>query len=153
MTRFSAKAPALMPVQTIRLNSSISTFCRTPKRCVMQQLMPSLGAHPARSPERNFVTVIQDYERGVIFRFGKHSGEKEPGLRWSLPILNEVRKVDMRTRTMQIPSQELMTKDNVTIHVDAVAFYKVSDPLKALCNIKNYNRAASEAAQVCTLSG
>lgn len=49
---------------------------------------------------------------------------------------------------MQIPSQELMTKDNVTIHVDAVAFYKVEDPLKALCNIEDYDAAVNEAAQV-----
>ena len=51
---------------------------------------------------------------------------------------------------MQIPSQELMTKDNVTIHVDAVAFYLVEDPLKALCNVEDCNAAVSEAAQVCT---
>lgn len=56
----------------------------------------------------------------------------------------------MRTRTMQVPSQELMTKDNVTIHVDAVAFYKVEDPLKVLCNIEDSEAAVSEAAQVCT---
>ena len=56
--------------------------------------------------------------------------------------------MDMRTRTMQVPSQELMTKDNVTIHVDAVAFYKVEDPLKELCNIEDYDAAVNEAAQV-----
>lgn len=55
----------------------------------------------------------------------------------------------MRTRTMQIPSQELMTKEDVTIHVDAVAFYKVEDPLKALCNIEDRDAAVDEAAQVC----
>lgn len=95
---------------------------------------------------------MQDYEGGVIFHYGKHSGEKEPGLRWSFPVANEVRKVDRRTRTIQNPSQELMTKDNVTIHVDAVAFYKVSDLLKALCNIQDCDGAAGEAAQVCAFS-
>ena len=72
-------------------------------------------------------------------------------MRWNIPVFNEIRKVDMRTRTMQVPSQELMTKDNVTIHVDAVAFYKVEDPLKALCNIEDCDAAINEAAQVCAL--
>ena len=84
------------------------------------------------SQKRTFFAVIENYQRGLVFRAGKHSGEKEPGIRWSFPVFNEVRKVDMRTHTMQIPSQELITKDNVTIHVDAVAFYGIFDAVKSL---------------------
>ena len=91
------------------------------------------GPHePLGYHKRTFFTLIQNYERGLVFRAGRHSGEKEPGFRWSFPAFNEVRKVDMRTRTMRIRSQELITKDNVTIHVDAVALYSVTDAFKAL---------------------
>ena len=93
--------------------------------------------------------MIESYERGLFFRSGEHSGDKDAGLRWSFPILNEVCKDDIRTRTMQVPFQELMTKANVTIHVDAVAFYKVEGSLKAVCNIEDRDAAVSEAAQVC----
>lgn len=73
----------------------------------------------ASRPKRSSFTMIEDHKRGVVFRSGKHSGEKDPGLRWGFPVFNEVRNVDMRTRTIQIPSREPMT-----IHVDAAASYK-----------------------------
>ena len=129
------------------LHGSFPALRHSPIRATSLSVQ-SLSPQPTISSKRSFFTVIQSYQRGLLFRSGKHSGEKDPGLRWSFPIFHRVRKVDMRTRTMQVPSQELMTKDNVTIHVDAVAFYKVEDPLKALCNIEDYDAAVNEAAQV-----
>ena len=110
--------------------------------------MPFLGSRPVISPKRSSFTVIEGYEKGVVSRSGKHSSEKDR-LRWSFPVINEIRKVDMETQTMQTPSQELMTKDSVNIHADAVAFCKVEDPLKALCNVEDRDGAVSVAAQVC----
>ena len=147
VARFPGKS-ALTSFQGVHANGAFSTLRRTPTRATSLFMQP-LSPDPKTSPKRDFCTVIESYERGVVFRAGKHFGEKDPGLRWSFPVFNEVRKVDMRTRTMQIPSQELVTKDNVTIHVDAVAFYKVEDPLKALCSIEDCEAAVSEAAQVC----
>lgn len=147
VARFPGKS-ASISFQGVHANGSFSTLRRTPTRATSLFMQP-LSPDPKTSPKRDFCTVIESYERGVVFRAGKHFGEKDPGLRWSFPVFNEVRKVDMRTRTMQIPSQELVTKDNVTIHVDAVAFYKVEDPLKALCSIEDCEAAVSEAAQVC----
>ena len=146
VARFPKKS-ALISFQGVHANGSFSTLRRTPTRAtslLMQPLIP----HPKPSPKRNFCTVIESYKKAVVFRAGKHFGEKYPGLRWSFPVFNEVRKVDMRTRTIQIPSQELVTKVNVAIHVDAVAFYKVEDSLKALCSIEDCEAAVSEAAQV-----
>ncbi|KAI4162391.1 MAG: hypothetical protein LQ342_003957 [Letrouitia transgressa] len=109
---------------------------------------PNIGfKEPASSLRRGFVTVIPQYNEGLLFRCGRHVGRKEPSLRLSIPIFNEVRKVDLRTATMQIPSQELITKDNITIQVDAVAFIEATDPLKVICNVENCETAVSEAAQ------
>ena len=96
---------------------------------------------------RSIFTVVQDYEKGLVFRKGRYAGEKQPGIRCYFPIFNEVRRVDMRTRTMQVPSQELITKDNVTIHVDAVAFYRITDALKSLRNVEDLEAAVDKAAQ------
>ena len=108
-------------------------------RCVESLIVPPKTRH--------FMTAVQQYERALVFKAGKYRTEKGPGLRFTFPVFHELRKVDMRMQTMQIPSQELMTRDNVTIHVDAVAFFKVCDPMKALCNVTDYAGAVNEAAQ------
>ena len=143
----TGKSSSIPPVPRTCLHGSFPALRHNTRRVTSLSLQV-LGPHPTISSKGSFFTVIQNYQRGLLFRLGKYSGEKDPGLRWSFPIFHRLRKVDMRTRTMQVPSQELMTKDNVTIHVDAVAFYKVKDPLKALCNIQDYDAAVNEAAQV-----
>ena len=74
------------------------------------------------------VKVVQEYERGVIFRLGRLVGAKGPGLFFIIPIIDRMVKVDLRTVTMDVPAQEVITKDNVTIKVDAVVYFRVVDP-------------------------
>ena len=93
-----------------------------------------------------FFTVSQ-YEKGVIFRFGKVVGVKEPGLNWMIPLIDRVRKVDMRTITMPIPKQKIITKDNVSVDISAVAYYKIVDPIKSIVAIERVMDAINQIAQ------
>lgn len=79
--------------------------------------------------------IVQQYERGVVFRLGRVVGEKQPGLRLIIPLVDQMKKVRMQTITMPIASQKIITRDNVSIDVAAVAYYKVVDPTKALVAI------------------
>ncbi len=87
------------------------------------------------------IRVIYEYERGVLFTFGRFSGLLNPGIVWIAPIIQSVRKVDLRVRAVDIPEQEVVTKDNVSIKVNGVVFFKVEDPEKAVLNVENYRRA------------
>jgi len=92
--------------------------------------------------------VVQQYERGVVFRFGRvilHV--KEPGLRVIIPLVDVMRKVNMRIITMPIPSQKVITKDNVSIDVAAVAYYHVVEPTKSLVEIDNVMQAINQISQ------
>lgn len=91
--------------------------------------------------------VVQQYERGVIFRLGRVVGEKQPGLRVIIPFIDQMRKVRMQTITMPIVSQKIITRDNVSIDVAAVAYYKVVDPTKALVAIADVASAVNQIAQ------
>ena len=91
--------------------------------------------------------VVQQYERGVIFRFGKVVGVKDPGLRVIIPLVDVMRKVNMRIITMPIPSQKVITKDNVSIDVAAVAYYHVVEPTKSLVEIDNVMQAINQISQ------
>ena len=91
--------------------------------------------------------VVQQYERGVIFRFGKVVGVKDPGLRVIIPLVDVMRKVNMRIITMPIPSQKVITKDNVSIEVAAVAYYHVVEPTKSLVEIDNVMQAINQISQ------
>lgn len=93
------------------------------------------------------VRVVQQYEKGVIFRLGKIVGIKEPGLNWIIPVIDQMRKVDFRTVTMPIPTQKIITKDNVSVDVSAVAYYKVVDPVKSIVAIENVMSAINQIAQ------
>lgn len=94
------------------------------------------------------VRVITQYERGVVFRLGKvRSGVKEPGFRVIIPGIDQMRKVSLRTVTLPIEPQNIITKDNVSIDVAAVAYYKVSDPVKAIVEIENVVSATYQIAQ------
>lgn len=91
--------------------------------------------------------VVQQYEKGVVFLLGKITGEREPGLTWIVPYIMWMRKIDLRTITMPIPPQKIITKDNVSVDVSAVAYYKVVDPIKSIVSIENVMSAINQIAQ------
>lgn len=94
------------------------------------------------------VRVINQYERGVVFRLGKVRGEvKQPGLRLIIPIIDQMRKVSMQIVTLPVDSQKIITKDNVSIDVSAVAYYQVTDPVKSVVEIQNVVAATYQIAQ------
>lgn len=93
------------------------------------------------------IKVINQYERGVILTLGKFSGIKQPGLRIVVPIFQTITKVDVRSTPVDVPSQEVITKDNVTIKVDAVVYFRVVDAAKAVLETNNYLYATSQFAQ------
>jgi regulator of protease activity HflC (stomatin/prohibitin superfamily) len=91
--------------------------------------------------------VVQQYEFGVVFRLGRVIGEKGPGLRLIIPFIDVLRKVNMRIVTMPIPSQQVITKDNVSINVAAVSYFKVVDATKSIIAIDNVASAINQIAQ------
>ena len=94
------------------------------------------------------VRVINQYERGVVFQLGKvESKVREPGLRFIIPIIDQMRKVSLRIVTLPIESQKIITKDNVSIDVAAVAYYQVNDPVKSIVEIENVVSATYQIAQ------
>lgn len=94
------------------------------------------------------VRIINQYERGVVFRLGKvQGGIKQPGMRLIIPIIDKMRKVSMRTITLPIETQKIITRDNVSIDVAAVAYYQISDPIKAIVEIENVVSATYQIAQ------
>jgi len=93
------------------------------------------------------IKVVQEYERGVVFRLGRLAGARGPGLILLVPFIERMQKVDLRTVTMDIPAQEVITQDNVTIRVNAVAYFRVVDPNAAVVNVADYIRATSQIAQ------
>jgi regulator of protease activity HflC (stomatin/prohibitin superfamily) len=94
------------------------------------------------------VRIINQYERGVVFRLGKVRGEvKGPGLRLIIPIIDQMRKVSLRIVTLPIESQKIITKDNVSIDVAAVAYYQIQDPIKSIVEIENVVSATYQIAQ------
>ncbi|MCU7821347.1 slipin family protein [Kitasatospora sp. DSM 101779] len=94
------------------------------------------------------IRVVQQYQRGVVFRFGRVRDEvRDPGLAWLLPIADRLKRVNVQIITMPIPAQEGITRDNVTVRVDAVVYYRVVDPVKATVNVQDYNFAISQVAQ------
>lgn len=98
-----------------------------------------------RSP--GFIKVLREYERGVVFRFGKLKKIREPGIHLLIPISDRMMKVSLRTVTMPVPSQSIITRDNVSIDVAAVAYYNVNDPEKAVVSIENVGDAINQIAQ------
>ncbi len=94
------------------------------------------------------VRIINQYERGVIFRLGKvRGGIKQPGLRLLIPVIDKMRKVSLRTVTLPIEAQKIITKDNVSIDVAAVAYYQIADPIKSIVEIENVVSATYQIAQ------
>ena len=93
------------------------------------------------------VRIVPEYERGVIFRLGRVQGAKGPGLFFIIPFIDKMVKVDLRTVTLDVPSQEAITRDNVTVSVNAVAYFRVVDPISAVIQIEDYTRATWQIAQ------
>jgi regulator of protease activity HflC (stomatin/prohibitin superfamily) len=88
----------------------------------------------------------REYQRGVIFRLGRFKHVKGPGLYWVIPLVDQKVRVDIRTATVDIESQETVTRDSVTIRVNAVLYYRVEDPAKAIITVKDYASATYQAA-------
>lgn len=91
--------------------------------------------------------VVNEYERGIRFFLGKYIGEMKPGLRIVLPIIMAWERVDLRVRAIDVPDQDAITKDNVSISVNAVLYYKVSEPERAILKVESYGYAVSQLAQ------
>jgi regulator of protease activity HflC (stomatin/prohibitin superfamily) len=93
------------------------------------------------------IRILREYERGVIFRLGRLIAQKGPGLILLIPIIDQMVRVDLRTVTLNVPPQEVITKDNVTVRVNAVAYFRVIDPNKAITEVENFLLATSQIAQ------
>lgn len=93
------------------------------------------------------IRIVKEYERGVIFRLGRLIGAKGPGLFFIIPILDKMVKVDLRTITHDVPAQEIISFDNVPVRVNAVVYFKVVDPEKAIVEVEHFGIATSQIAQ------
>jgi hypothetical protein len=99
-------------------------------------------------PEMFGFKIITQWERGVVFRFGRVlPGTRAPGLTWVNPFTDRLHKVNMQIVVVAVPAQEAITVDNVTVRVDAVVYYRVVDPFKAIINVQDYHHAVSQVAQ------
>jgi regulator of protease activity HflC (stomatin/prohibitin superfamily) len=93
------------------------------------------------------IRVLREYERGVIFRLGRLIAQKGPGLILLIPVIDKMVRVDLRTVTLNVPPQEVITKDNVTVRVTAVAYFRVIDPNRAITEVENFLLATSQISQ------
>ncbi len=93
------------------------------------------------------IRIVKEYERGVIFRLGRLVGARGPGIFYVIPIVESMVVVDLRTVTYDVPTQEVVTKDNVTVRVNAVVYYRVVDPEKAVTEVMDYRFATAQIAQ------
>lgn len=93
------------------------------------------------------IRIIDQYERGVVLTLGKFSGTRQPGLTWIFPIIQRMIKIDLRITTTDIPQQEVITKDNVPVGINAVVYFQVENAEFAVLNIKDYALAVSQYAQ------
>ena len=93
------------------------------------------------------IRVLREYERGVIFRLGRLIAQKGPGLILLIPVIDKMVRVDLRTVTLNVPPQEVITKDNVPVRVNAVAYFRIIDPEKAIVQVENFMVATSQISQ------
>jgi len=91
--------------------------------------------------------IVNEYERGVKFTMGKYSGMMNPGLKIVLPIIQSWQRIDIRTKTIDVPDQETITKDNVSVKINAVLYYKVTDATKSVLEVSDFMFATSQIAQ------
>ncbi|MFH1403462.1 MAG: SPFH domain-containing protein [Candidatus Altiarchaeota archaeon] len=95
----------------------------------------------------SFIKIIKEYEKGVLFAFGKYVGTLTPGLNFVIPIYHRVIKVDLRIATVDVPKQEVITKDNVPVNINAVIYFRVKDPVRAVLNVEDYVYAVAKYGQ------
>ncbi len=93
------------------------------------------------------IRILREYERGVVFTLGRLQGVKGPGLILVIPIVQTMERVDLRTRVLDVPPQDVISRDNVSVRVNAVVYFRVIDPEKAIIQVEEYNQATSELAQ------
>ena len=93
------------------------------------------------------IKILNEYERGVVFRLGRVIGAKGPGLILLIPVIDKMVRVDLRVVAMDVPAQDVITSDNVTIKVSAVLYFRVMDPNKAIISVENYYYATSQLSQ------
>ena len=93
------------------------------------------------------IKIVREYERVVIFRLGRFSGVKGPGIFFIIPIIDRVMQIDLRVFTIDVAKQVVITKDNVSVEVDAVIYYRVVDPARAIIQVENYKQATSLLSQ------
>ncbi|MBL7662797.1 slipin family protein [bacterium] len=93
------------------------------------------------------IKIIKEYELAVVFRFGRLVEPRGPGIVWIWPVIEQMRRVDLRTVTMDVPPQDVITRDNVSVKVNAVVYFRVMDPNRAINQVENYLYATSQLAQ------
>ncbi len=93
------------------------------------------------------IRILNEYERGVIFRLGRVIKAKGPGIIILIPVIDKMKKVDLRTITLDVPSQDIITRDNVSVKVSAVVYFRVMDPVSAVIEVENFLFATSQLAQ------
>ncbi len=93
------------------------------------------------------IRILREYERGVVFTLGRFWRVKGPGLVIIVPIIQQMVRIDLRTRVLDVPPQDVITRDNVSVRVNAVIYFRVMDPEKAVIQVEDYNQATSELAQ------
>ncbi len=95
----------------------------------------------------NTLKIIKEYERAVVFRLGRFTGVRGPGLIVLIPGIEKMVRVDLRTVTLDVPSQDIITRDNVTLKVNGVVYYRVSNPEQSIITVEDYSHATSQIAQ------
>ena len=93
------------------------------------------------------IRILREYERGVVFTLGRFAGVKGPGLILIIPVVQQMERIDLRTRVFDVPPQDVISRDNVSVKVNAVVYYRVIDPEKAIIQVEDFNQATSELAQ------
>jgi len=94
-----------------------------------------------------FIKVLREYDRAVVFTLGRFSGVKGPGMIFIIPLVQQIERVELRTIVMDVPSQDVISRDNVSVKVNAVIYFRVVDPERAIIQVENYNMATSQLAQ------
>ena len=119
-----------------------------PARAARGMVSPARRVPGMGRPEMFGFKIITQWQRGVVFRFGRVlPGTRAPGLTWVNPFTDRLHKVNMQIVVVAVPAQEAITVDNVTVRVDAVVYYRVVDPFKAIINVQDYHHAVSQVAQ------
>src|SRR5512134_1309240 len=111
------------------------------------QVPASVRARSRKAPPRMVFKVLNEYERGVVFTFGRFTGVKGPGLIILIPLVQRMVKVDLRVVVLDVPTQDVISRDNVSVKVNAVVYFRIVDPAKAIIQVANPFEATSQLAQ------